>query len=79
LLLCAIFEEGLAVLEVHLLEGLCLEAKSLCLKYVNTLKNSHKKMVAKINIPKFKFDHGQGPQIYQLVAVTCYPRKTKLV
>jgi hypothetical protein len=34
---------------------------------------------AKINTPKFQFDHGRGPQTYQLIAVTCYPRKTKLV
>jgi hypothetical protein len=29
--------------------------------------------------PKFQFNRGRGPQIYQLVAVTCYTRKTKLV
>jgi hypothetical protein len=46
---------------------------------------------AKINISKFQFDRGRGPQLYQLTAVTCilpslnkdlltyYPRKTKLV
>jgi hypothetical protein len=33
----------------------------------------------KINVPKFQFDHGRGPQIYQLITVMCYPRKTKLV
>jgi hypothetical protein len=32
---------------------------------------------AKINISKFQFDLGQGPQVYQLLVITCYPRKTK--
>jgi hypothetical protein len=31
----------------------------------------------KINISKFKFDHGRGPQVYQLTAVTCLPSLKK--
>jgi hypothetical protein len=33
----------------------------------------------KINISKFQFDHGRGRQVYRFTAITCYPRKTKLI